>query len=407
VGATLEKKGGTVKLFEKLGELRHCEKLGFRMRFMVQDTIDLKKDRWVSRLASDVKVTKLSEVHKEDTSEKKRAQRREREKAENAARGGGSSGGGGGGKSRSNRSPREEQDDEGFTAAPMGKKGRKGKDKGKASSPTKKDDKSRSANNTPTHKDKRNAVANGSQGAGRGGPKKPTAKQQMMSKGRGGFGALLGDDDEEEEEDKSESDEEEDAPVPEKSVVVEKITSSIKEYFRIHDLKEATLCISELGTDIYHTEIVSRGLDIILEKGDKERELLNTLFGHLSKQKVLDSEHFEEGLGGLIEFVDDLIMDIPKILSHLATTMAPLMVQGVLSMAFLQSDATKPLLKSGKLREMSLMVFKLIEKASSMDNLIKLVSKSKLNLDKLSEKGNSKYLNNVQLDALRDEALLS
>jgi len=47
------------------------EGLNFRFRFMLQDVIDLKREKWVGRIET-LKAKKLSDVHKQDEEDKKR-----------------------------------------------------------------------------------------------------------------------------------------------------------------------------------------------------------------------------------------------------------------------------------------------------------------------------------------------
>ena len=49
------------------------------------------------------------------------------------------------------------------------------------------------------------------------------------------------------------------------------------------------------------------------------------------------------GFKDVLEFVEDLIIDIPLCIEHLAFIFAPLMVDGVLSFSYLASDATNPI----------------------------------------------------------------
>ena len=75
---------------------------------------------------------------------------------------------------------------------------------------------------------------------------------------RGGFAMLDSSDESEGEEEEKEAApeeaeevQEEAAPVPDKEQVVDKILSLLREFLMSNDAKEAVLCISELGTDMY------------------------------------------------------------------------------------------------------------------------------------------------------------
>ena len=88
----MDKKKQLGDIFPQLEVLSRNKKMSSRLRFMCQDVIDLKKDKWVSRLKPVLKAKKLNELHKDESEDKKRQaqdDRRRKERQANELRGGG------------------------------------------------------------------------------------------------------------------------------------------------------------------------------------------------------------------------------------------------------------------------------------------------------------------------------
>lgn len=181
---------------------------------------------------------------------------------------------------------------------------------------------------------------------------------------------------------------------------MQKIRSLLGEFLNSNDCKEAAQCIQDLRTEAYHADVVTKALDVVLDKTEKDRNLINTLFAYLAKEGVLSREHFDAGFKDVLEFLEDMIIDIPLIVQHLALILAPLFSASHMSIAYLGSKATEHLKSSGKRKELALLVFKSIKAEKSADELITLITDAKLNLGTLSNKNNTKYLKGQDLDEL-------
>ncbi|KAL6260894.1 hypothetical protein P5V15_008422 [Pogonomyrmex californicus] len=75
----------------------------------------------------------------------------------------------------------------------------------------------------------------------------------------------------------------------------------------------------------------------VLEKSPTERELISKLLSHLLKENILPVECFKSGLGEVLEIVDDLVIDIPKIWTYLAEILSHSIEDGALSLSELKS----------------------------------------------------------------------
>jgi len=91
----------------------------------------------------------------------------------------------------------------------------------------------------------------------------------------------------------------------------EKLTPIIQKYLKDHEIKPACTSITELDAPEYQHKITEIGINLTLEKSDKERNLISKLFGNLYENKVLNEENFIKGISPIIKSLADLVIDIP------------------------------------------------------------------------------------------------
>ncbi|TMW63915.1 hypothetical protein Poli38472_014620 [Pythium oligandrum] len=329
------------------------ERLCTRVRFMLQDLLDLRKNKWVAR-RKETKAMTIAEVHAE-------AAREAKEKAKaSASNGGGSSRG-------LNRSQ--------SMSGPMSEKRRSSKEGGSASAAWKaraastssvdpdgwetvnpvrpKLVKSRStAERAPRHpsltrnsSDGTNARNSFASLSGNGGRKErersfsSSAATPSSSQRRTNSSSSLKDLDARPprpQSDKPSKRSSEDAPKSESltaDVFEKKIKGIFEEYVELRDLEEAVTCVSELNSSEHHALIVTQTMNVGLEKGKKEREAVATLLAGLHERQVLDSEAFATSLHELLEFAEDLEIDIPLTLTYIAEMIAPSVAAGGVSVS--------------------------------------------------------------------------
>ncbi|CAM6091252.1 unnamed protein product [Calypogeia fissa] len=90
-----------------------------------------------------------------------------------------------------------------------------------------------------------------------------------------------------------------------------KSESLLNEYFSIVDLKEAALCVKELGGPELHPQFVQFVLTVVFDKRDREQELVSKLFDYLYLEKILSSEAIRSGFIDSAEQLEDLAVDAP------------------------------------------------------------------------------------------------
>ncbi|XP_012235318.2 eukaryotic translation initiation factor 4 gamma 3 isoform X2 [Linepithema humile] len=78
-------------------------------------------------------------------------------------------------------------------------------------------------------------------------------------------------------------------------------------------------------------------INYVLEKSPTERELVSKLLSHLLRRNILPMKCFKEGLGEVLEIVDDLVIDIPKIWTYLAEILSHSIEDGAIPLSEMKS----------------------------------------------------------------------
>ena len=120
----------------------------------------------------------------------------------------------------------------------------------------------------------------------------------------------------------------------------------LEEYLHNLDLMEAFTCISEL----YHMETIHWLVEVVfntvVEKKEKDRVNAGKLFGYLLKNESLPRKEFVKGVNAVLEFAEDLQIDIPKFWEYFADMIGTILVEKTLDLNFLKESSTF-LLESG------------------------------------------------------------
>jgi translation initiation factor 4G len=105
------------------------------------------------------------------------------------------------------------------------------------------------------------------------------------------------------------------AEMSEKSAL-KKIDEDAKEFFAVRNIHE-----DDYFTDLppkFHSKVVEKLAGRAVEAKAADAELLAQFFAHASSKGLCAPEAFEEGLGAIAEFIDDIICDAPKALELFA-----------------------------------------------------------------------------------------
>ncbi|XP_069775179.1 eukaryotic translation initiation factor 4 gamma 3 isoform X4 [Narcine bancroftii] len=127
-----------------------------------------------------------------------------------------------------------------------------------------------------------------------------------------------------------------------------KSKSIIDEFLHINDYKEALQCVEELNSLSLLHVFVRVGVESTLERSQITREHMGQLFFQLIQSEKLPKDEFFKGFLELLELAEDMAIDVPHIWLYLGELVTPMLQEGGISMRELFTELSKPLLPVGR-----------------------------------------------------------
>ncbi|KAG8080159.1 hypothetical protein GUJ93_ZPchr0007g4033 [Zizania palustris] len=114
----------------------------------------------------------------------------------------------------------------------------------------------------------------------------------------------------------------------------EKSISAIREYYSAKDEDEVALCIEELNAPSFYPSVVSLWINDSFERKDMERDLLTKLFVSLcnGRNNLLSKPQLIEGLVIVLASLEDALSDAPRAAEYLGRLLARFVVESILSL---------------------------------------------------------------------------
>eukprot|EP00250_Pteridium_aquilinum_P004367 c14581_g1_i1 orf=369-2852(+) len=133
------------------------------------------------------------------------------------------------------------------------------------------------------------------------------------------------------------------APPALSSAALEKKSDSLlKEYLSVGDLNEAKLCVEELQSKDFHPQFVQMAVLILVEESqERKRDLVGKLLEFLWSKKVLSTKDVTSGIEMVAEQLDDLVYDAPLAPKHLGHLVGKLLLSEVVTIVLLQDILQK------------------------------------------------------------------
>ncbi|GAB5357171.1 hypothetical protein AAMO2058_000351100 [Amorphochlora amoebiformis] len=100
-----------------------------------------------------------------------------------------------------------------------------------------------------------------------------------------------------------------------------KIAVILKEYLDSEDVEELSTCFKEMKMPYLGFELIKQGVSLSMDRGPRERELISRMIVEVSG-KVVPREETSKGFEVLLQRVEDLLMDVPKVLEYLSSFVA-------------------------------------------------------------------------------------
>ncbi|XP_076621218.1 eukaryotic translation initiation factor 4 gamma isoform X1 [Colletes latitarsis] len=95
----------------------------------------------------------------------------------------------------------------------------------------------------------------------------------------------------------------------------------LKDYLKNTAVEKAALATQQNFENVL-SKFVRELINFVLEKSPMERERVSYLLSHLISQNILSLQHLRTGFIEILDIIDDLLLDIPKIWSYLAEILA-------------------------------------------------------------------------------------
>uniref|UniRef100_A0A673G416 Eukaryotic translation initiation factor 4 gamma 3-like n=1 Tax=Sinocyclocheilus rhinocerous TaxID=307959 RepID=A0A673G416_9TELE len=137
-------------------------------------------------------------------------------------------------------------------------------------------------------------------------------------------------------------------PILTEEEVERKSKSIIDEFLHINDYKEAVQCVIEMDQPSLLFVFVRMGLECTLERSQKAREHMGLLYYQLIQKGILPHSQLFKAFSEMLEQADDMAIDVPFIWLYLAELLSPLLREGGINMRELFSELSKPLLPVGR-----------------------------------------------------------
>ncbi|XP_076181960.1 eukaryotic translation initiation factor 4 gamma isoform X3 [Ptiloglossa arizonensis] len=110
-------------------------------------------------------------------------------------------------------------------------------------------------------------------------------------------------------------------PLMEEEDFMKILKKILKEYLKNPNVEKAALAIKQsFGKSL--TKFIRELINFVLEKSPIDRERVSHLILHLLNQNILYLQHFKSGVIEILELIDDLMLDIPKVWSYLAEVLS-------------------------------------------------------------------------------------
>uniref|UniRef100_A0A9J7ZUS1 Eukaryotic translation initiation factor 4 gamma, 1a n=1 Tax=Cyprinus carpio carpio TaxID=630221 RepID=A0A9J7ZUS1_CYPCA len=353
--------------FNQMEKITKERKTSSRIRFMLQDVLDLRRSNWVPRRGDQGPKT-IEQIHKEAELEEHREQVKVQQqllKKDSRSAGGGGGGGGMGPRggphtpgSRGNQAP-----DDGWNTVPISTKNRP-IDPTRLSKITKPG--ALDFNNQLLAPGGKGTWGSWGKGSSGGSGAKPSDSGECLDTShvfRRDVSLM--------------SAKRETVPTPppasSKPALTEeelekKSTAIIEEYLHINDMKEALQCVGELSCSSLSV-FVRTGIESTLERSTIAREHMGLLFHQLLKTHTLSTQQYYKGLLEVLEVAEDMEIDIPHIWLYLAELICPMLHEGGIPMGPLFREVSKPLVPAGKAGVLLVEILRLLCKAMSLQKV--------------------------------------
>ncbi|KAG5647073.1 hypothetical protein DXG03_001443 [Asterophora parasitica] len=321
VGALLDTPKARAHLdvyFSRMKELTKNPNVSSRMQFMLQDVLELRERKWVTRNAVTAPTT-IAQIHEAAAKEKAAAEKESYQRQISMSRTGSRRGG--------DRGDYPQVGPDGWAVAGNGPSrpppkagdlsnfGKINKNTAMTFGPSsvfagKKDNKRESISRTSSSSNMFSMLSQNAEPAAETKAPEPQRKRLVLQPR-----TKATDEDAPAAKSDSESEEGETAAELTEEQATKKIGEDLKEFYAVRNLDEAEVYFSGLPA-AYHSKLIDKLTTRAVESKEADAQLLADLFARVVEKGLSSSAAFDEGLESIAEIIDDIAIDAPKALSH-------------------------------------------------------------------------------------------
>jgi translation initiation factor 4G len=172
---------------------------------------------------------------------------------------------------------------------------------------------------------------------------------------------------------------------------------AIKEFYSAKDEKELGLCVKELNDASFYPSMVALWITDSFERKDMERDSLAKLLVSLSKRDgILTQDHLIKGFESVLAGLEDAVNDAPKAAEFLGRIFARVIIENVIQLKITEQlifeggEETGQLVEVGLAADVLGIVLETIESEKGESVVKEMRSRSNLGLENFRPKGSKK-----------------
>ncbi|XP_055935890.1 eukaryotic translation initiation factor 4 gamma 3-like isoform X2 [Argiope bruennichi] len=121
----------------------------------------------------------------------------------------------------------------------------------------------------------------------------------------------------------------------------------IDEFLHNNDFEEAIKCVTELASPNTVHMFINAAINQVLERSSQARYSLGQLLSSLLKKKIITFDQYKKGFAGVLEIIDDYALDIPLIWDYMGEILEP-MIEDIETPFKLLKEVLQPCIPSEK-----------------------------------------------------------
>lgn len=152
-----------------------------------------------------------------------------------------------------------------------------------------------------------------------------------------------------------------------------RIKNIIQEYLSIEDIEEAATCVRELPPGPFCAEFAEQAINVALEGKTGERDNAVSLLVGLYERNALDATSIQTAIVAVMEFLEDMRIDIPLIHQYSALIFGRLIAAGCFGMSWTITDALDPVVECGLASLVFAEVLSVLETETDLQSVVRML----------------------------------